>query len=258
MGAFLFSAVSLLDLHIKLPDLPTSHEQIVLRWLHFVFGIIWIGLLYFLNMVNIPLMKELDGGTRAKVFPPLMSRVMFWFRWSSVVTWLAGFRYFMILTKTDASAAGDPSLMWKWIGIWLAVWLVAFVILYGLLVATPLAFGDSGLVLGMCSLVVVSGTSWLVLHLLAQPGAGNRTLSIAVGGGLGTIMFLNVWGIVWRCQKRLIEWTRASAEKGTPLPDKAAQLQRLAFLTARLNFWLSFPMLFFMAASAHFEFLMGM
>jgi uncharacterized membrane protein len=124
--------------------------------------------------------------------------------------------------------------------------------------ATPMAFKDSGLVLGMCVLLVVAGTGWLVLNLLAQTGTGNRTLSIAVGGGLGTIMFLNVWGIVWRCQKRLIAWTRESAEKGTPLPANAAQLQRLVFLTARMNFWLSFPMLFFMAASAHYEFLLGM
>jgi uncharacterized membrane protein len=258
MGAYLFSLTLLLELHVKLPDLATSHEQLVLRWLHLIFGIIWIGLLYFLNLVNIPLMKELDGPTKGKVFPGLMSRVMWWFRWSAVITWLAGFRYFMILTKTDASNAGDASLMWKWLGIWMAVWVVAFVVLYGLLVATPVAFKDKGAVLGVCVILVVTGTSWLVLNLLAQPGASNRTLSIAVGGGLGTIMLLNVWGIVWRCQKRLIQWVRESAERGTPLPPQAASYQRLVFLTARTNFWLSFPMLFFMATSAHYEFLMGM
>jgi uncharacterized membrane protein len=258
MGAFFFSTAAWIELQVKFPDLATSHEQLVLRWLHFVFGIIWIGLLYFLNLVNIPLMKELDGATKGKVFPALMSRVMWWFRWSSVVTWLAGFRYFMILAKTDATNAGDPALMWKWLGIWLGVWLVAFVVLYGLLMATPVAFGNSGYVLGACVLLVTAGTAWLVLNLLAQHGVSNRTLSIAIGGGLGTIMFFNVWGIVWRCQKRLIAWTRESAEKGTPLPEKAAQYQRLVFLASRTNFWLSFPMLFFMAASAHYEFLMGM
>jgi uncharacterized membrane protein len=66
-----------------------------------------------------------------------------------------------------------------------------------------------------------------------------------------------VWGVIWRCQKRLIAWTKASAEQGTPMPAEAAALARLAFLTSRANFWVSFPMLFFMAAAAHFPFLSG-
>jgi uncharacterized membrane protein len=96
-----------------------------------------------------------------------------------------------------------------------------------------------------------------VLDLIAGPATGNRTLSISVGGGLGTIMFLSVWGIVWRCQKKLIAWNRASIENGTPMPPEAAKVARLSFITARLNFWISFPMLFFMAAASHFPFLSG-
>jgi len=104
---------------------------------------------------------------------------------------------------------------------------------------------------------VMAAVSWLVVSLLAQPGVGNRTLCIAIGGGIGTILFLNVWGISWRCQKRLIAWTRASAEQGTPMPAEAAKLARTASLVMQINFWLSFPMIFFMAASAHFPFLSG-
>jgi uncharacterized membrane protein len=74
---------------------------------------------------------------------------------------------------------------------------------------------------------------------------------------MGLLMLLNVWGVIWRCQKRLIAWTQANAEHGTPLPAEAAALSRLAFLASRTNFWLSFPMLFFMAASAHYPFLSG-
>jgi uncharacterized membrane protein len=85
----------------------------------------------------------------------------------------------------------------------------------------------------------------------------NRTLCISIGGGLGTILFFNVWGIAWRCQKRLIAWTRAAAENGTPMPPEAEKFSRMATLTMHINFWLSFPMIFFMAASAHFPFLSG-
>jgi hypothetical protein len=60
---------------------------------------------------------------------------------------------------------------------------------------------------------------------------------------------------VWRAQKRLIVWTRAAAEQGTPMPAEAERLMRWTFLTARTSLWLSFPMLFFMGASSHYPFL---
>ncbi len=243
-------------LNVLIPGGPGDREQIVLRWVHIVAGITWVGLLYFFNLVNIPLMKALDGPTKGKVVPALMPRALWWFRWSAVVTWLAGFRYFMILAKTDAVNAGHPGWMWRWLGLWFASWLAAFIILLALLRPTKGAL-NNGWVLTVLAGFVTVATSWLVLSLLGQPGASNRTLSISVGGGLGTIMLLNVWGVIWRCQKKLIAWTQANAEQGTPMPAEAAQLARMVFLASRMNFWLSFPMLFFMAASAHFPFLSG-
>jgi uncharacterized membrane protein len=68
-------------------------------------------------------------------------------------------------------------------------------------------------------------------------------------------MLLNTWGVVWRAQKRLIAWTRAATEHGTPLPPEAERLMRWNFLTARVSFWLTFPMLFFMGAASHYPFL---
>ncbi len=246
----------LLKLNVQFPTGTGDTEQIVLRWLHFTAGITWVGLLYFFNLVNIPLMKALDGATKGKVVPVLMPKALWWFRWASVVTWLAGFRYFMILAKTDAVNAGHPAMMWRWLGTWLVLWLLAFVILYGLTWPAQGLF-NNGWVLGILTAFLVGATAWLVLSLLGHPGASNRVLSISVGGGIGTVMFLNVWGVIWRCQKKLIAWTKANAEQGTPMPAEAAKLARVAFLSSRTNFWLSFPMLFFMAASAHFPFLSG-
>jgi len=40
------------------------------------------------------------------------------------------------------------------------------------------------------------------------------------------LMLLNTWGVVWRVQKRLIEWTRLNAEHGTPMPPEAELLAR--------------------------------
>src|SRR6267378_3205655 len=66
-----------------------ANELMALRWLHFIFGIIWIGLLYFFNLVLTPSMKALEPGVRVKVYPVLMSRAMGWFRWSALVTVMA-------------------------------------------------------------------------------------------------------------------------------------------------------------------------
>jgi uncharacterized membrane protein len=234
---------------------PASIEQIALRWMHIVAAIIWLGFLFFFVLAVAPTLKALDPAIRAKVFPEIASRGLWWLRWSALVAWLAGFRYFMILAKTDAVNAGRPHAWGAWIGIWLACWLAAFAIEMALLRAGgPLG---NPFVAGTLVFFVVAAVSWLVVSLLAQPGVGNRTLCISIGGGLGTILFLNVWGIAWRCQKRLIAWTRAASEQGTPMPPEAANLARIATLTMQINFWLSFPMVFFMAASAHFPFLSG-
>ncbi len=243
-------------LNVQFPGSVTDTEQIVLRWLHLIGGITWIGLLYFFNLVNVPLMSALDAPTKSKVIPVLMPKALWWFRWSSVVTWLAGFRYFMILTKADAVNAGHPALMWRWLAIWLVIWLVAFAVIYALLRPGEGALNNGWVLTVLIGFVVIT-TSWLVLSLLSHPAAGNRTLSISVGGGIGTLLFLNVWGIIWRSQKKLIAWTKASIDKGTPMPPEAAKLARLVFVTSRASFWLSFPMLFLMAASAHYPFLSG-
>ena len=105
---------------------PASIEQIALRWIHIVAAIIWVGFLSFFLLAVAPTLKSLDPATRAKVFPELASRGLWWLRWSSVAAWLAGFRYFMILAKTDAVNAGRPHAWGGWIGIWLVCWLAAF------------------------------------------------------------------------------------------------------------------------------------
>jgi uncharacterized membrane protein len=249
------SCIVLLKLDVLFAGGPAGIEQIALRWIHIFSGIIWMGFLSFFVLAVAPTLKALDPATRAKVFPELASRGLWWLRWSSVAAWLAGFRYFMILAKADAVNAGRPHAWGAWVGIWFGCWLAAFAIEMGLVQAAG-ALG-SKIVTGALVLFVMTATSWLVVSVLAQPGVSNRTLCISIGGGLGTILFFNVWGISWRCQKRLIAWTRAAAANGTPMPPQAEKLTRMATLAMQINFWLSFPMIFFMAASAHFPFLSG-
>src|SRR5260370_3541604 len=80
----------------------------------------------------------------------------------------------------------------------------------------------------------------------------NHDLGISVGGGLGLVMLVNTWSVVWRVQKRVITWTRAAAEQGKPMPAEAERMMRWGVLTARGSLWLWFSMLFFLGAASHF------
>lgn len=240
--------------HFSFPRGGGAAEFIILRWLHLIFGIIWIGLLYFFNLVGFPTMKQLDATVRSKVYPVMMSRAMAWFRWSAMITVVVGVRYYFHLLSVDAHNAGDPSLTLKWFGWWVVVWLAAYALIYPFQLPRE-GILDNPWIRTIAIAIIVVAASWIVLDLNSGPDVSNAHLSISVGGGLGFLMLMNAWGVVWRVQKRLIIWTRASAEQGTPMPAQAAQFARWSFLASRVAFWLSFPMLFFMGAAEHYPFL---
>ncbi len=248
-------ALAILLQHKVLPpsDVGTN-VQILLRWIHFLAGITWIGLLYFFNLVNVPVMKALDAPTKGKVIPVLMPKALWWFRWGAVVTVLAGFIYWFLILRTEPPDHPGEYLA-RNLGIWLAAVVAAWGIEYFLL-RVP-AVTKSGWVVALIVSVLVGVMAYLIVQFNTYEGASNRALSIGVGGGIGVIMLLNVWGIIWPAQKRIIAWTAENAEKGTPVPLESAMLARRAFLASRANAWLSLPMLFFMAAASHYPLFVG-
>jgi len=64
--------------------------SLILRWVHFLAGITWIGLLYFFNLINASFLKSLDGPTKNIVIPKLMPAALNWFRHGATVTVIAG------------------------------------------------------------------------------------------------------------------------------------------------------------------------
>ncbi len=232
--------------------------EVLLRWAHFVAGITWIGLLYFFNLVNVPLMKELDGPTKGKVIPALMPRALWWFRWGAVVTVLAGILYWIIIIAADvrnARTAGDfDAGMGRVLVIFFGIWTTAWLLGAGMILHNKGAL-NKGLFLGVFMAALVFGSSVIFLQFNSHGWESSRMLSIGLGGGMGWMMMLNVWGIIWRHQKKIIAWTKANAEGGTPVPPESAALARQAFLASRTNFWLSMPMLFLMASASHYTFL---
>jgi uncharacterized membrane protein len=231
-----------------------SLARVLLRWSHFVAGITWIGLLYFFNLVNVPFQKALDADTKKKVNPDLLTRSLWYFRWGAVVTVLVGLMYYaMYILKGDvvnANANGGNANTWLILIVWLILAVATFAIEFFIITRVP-ALTKDGKVLGVVVAILVILMSIIIVYYLnsalSTPGgdsyASNKTLSIGIGGALGMIMLLNVWGIIWPSQKRIIAGTAGTGPAAPP------ELARRAFLASRVNAWLSLPLLFFMATS---------
>ena len=226
-----------------MPPQHTSTEAValLLRWTHLVAGILWVGLLYFFNLVNVPFMKQVDAAMKPKILQYMTLPALNWFRWSSLVTVFVGFWYWAeMYVGPDARRMGVSPL--STIGLFLLVWIVAWAVMNFVIMKTP-----SGYVLGAVVAVVCIAAAWLFVTYTPVGQDDNHVLSIGIGGGFGFVMLLNVWGIIWRNNKKIIRGTLA----GTP-PANAAVLARQAFLASRTNFFLSVPLLFFMATSSHY------
>src|SRR5215472_16866176 len=129
----------------------------ILRWIHLVAGITWVGLLYFFNLVNAPFLQELDPQQRGVVIPRLMPKAMWWFRWSSVVTVLAGFAYWNRIVAVDAQnaiAAGNPASAGRVIGSFVLIWTLAFAVEMGMLMS-PAEVLRKGALFGVIMAVVI-------------------------------------------------------------------------------------------------------
>ena len=144
--------------------------DVLFRYAHIVFGVAWIGLLYYFNFVQTEYVKEADDGAKADVMAKLAPRALWWFRWAALFTFLTG-----------------------------------------------------------------------VIMLWWVSSQQRFNLGIALGAFMGTIMMLNVWGIIWPNQKVMI---------GIAEGDKTVAGPKAA-LASRTNTLLSLPMLYFMVASVH-------
>jgi uncharacterized membrane protein len=222
---------------------------LLIRWVHFIAGITWVGLLYYFNLVNTPLLKTAQPGEKGFVVTQLMPRALWWFRWASVVTVLAGVWYWSSIVVSDANnAAVKPGAA---MGSFFGIWTVAFILEMGILMS-PADVLKKGPVLTVFMTIIIVAAAYVYISLNQHGWESNRMLAIGVGGGMGWFMMLNVWGLLWRMQKKIIRWTTINLANGTPLPPEAQKAARLSFLVSRINFVLSFPLLLLMGVASHY------
>jgi uncharacterized membrane protein len=125
----------------------------LLRWSHIMFGIIWIGHLYFFNLVNVPFQGQLDKELKPRVNPALLLRAFWWFRWGAMYTLIFGLGLFFWhyvapehnMTYPEGGMTGRA--MWvmfgallgiiMWFNVWFVIWPRQKLILGGMVAGTP-------------------------------------------------------------------------------------------------------------------------
>ena len=110
-----------------------SFLDLLFRWSHVMFGIIWLGHLFFFNLVNIPFQADLDPALKAKINPGLLLRALWWFRWGSMYTLIFGLLLFVLNYIHPGHALHSPEGglfgrgLWFLFGLFLGFFLWFFV-----------------------------------------------------------------------------------------------------------------------------------
>ena len=203
----------------------------LLRWIHIVAGIAWIGHLYFFNFVNSGFAPTMDGETKKKVVPALMPRALYWFRWGAAFTWVTGI-LLLLIAFYHTRVAIEPDRGWGGAIVMLVFVLVAPFI-YDVLVKGPLKDLQTLFWSGVALTFVV------LLLFKFVGGYSYRGAAIHLGGMFGTIMAYNVWFRIWPAQQKII-----TATKNGEAPP--ADLVAMAGGRSRHNTYMSVPLVFMM------------
>jgi uncharacterized membrane protein len=217
--------------------------SVLSRWIHILAGILWIGMLYFFNFVNIPFQGTQDGDTKKKVNPELLPRALFWFRWGAAWTWATGV-LLLGLVFYHGGLMFDPDGGWSLAaGVMVAVTFLA-PFAYDALQRSGL--GKNPNAFGAVAFALVA----VVLFLMARwAGFTYRAFNIHLAVLFGTTMAWNVWYRIWPAQQKIVP-----AVKAGEAPDAA--LVAMAGTRSRHNTYMSVP-LFWGMISQHTTYFSG-
>src|SRR5260370_16002362 len=104
---------------------------LLLRWFHFLFGITWIGILYYFNFVSVPCCADTEPAVRSGAIQKLVPRALWWFRWGAMGTVIVGFLYLIIWwaqlgwaisSWTVAILTGGTLGIIMFLNVWLVIW----------------------------------------------------------------------------------------------------------------------------------------
>jgi uncharacterized membrane protein len=98
------------------------------RWAHVLFGVVWIGMLYYFNFVQTEYFKEAEADAKADALKKLAPRALWWFRWGAMFTFLTGL---VLLHQIGATQevmvrpiiwVGALAGTFMFLNVWLIIW----------------------------------------------------------------------------------------------------------------------------------------
>jgi len=104
-------------------NLPAGEAGLnqIFRWFHVFFGIVWIGLLYYFNFVQIPTMPKVPAELKPGVSKYIAPSALFFFRWAAVFTVLTGLIVAHLSGYLVEALTFVPGFQLIGIGMWLAL-----------------------------------------------------------------------------------------------------------------------------------------
>ncbi|WP_101759674.1 urate hydroxylase PuuD [Oceanicoccus sp. KOV_DT_Chl] len=100
--------------------------DILFRWLHVIFGITWIGLLYYFNFIQGEYFKEAEAGAKSDATKKLAPRALWWFRWGAMFTFITGVVLLLLIRKTwgidGYITMGALMGIFMFLNVWLIIW----------------------------------------------------------------------------------------------------------------------------------------
>ena len=214
----------------------------IFKWLHIIAGITWIGLLYFFNFINGHVAATMEKKKKKKVFPEIMPRTLYWFRWGAAWTWVTGVVLLYVIYWAGSLSMGESAgnLMFaagtevtQWAHIMLLVVFLA-VFAYDYLYKSGLA--KNLRLVTIISFVLIGG---IVYSMKFCAGFDYRAFNIHLGAMFGTMMAFNVWFRIWPAQQKII-----TAIKNGEAPD--GNDVALAGLRSKHNTYMSVPLIWTM------------
>ena len=99
----------------------TLTAAVAFRWLHVFFGILWIGLLYYFNFVQIPTMPNIPAELKPGVGKYIAPKALFFFRWGAALTVLTGLILAYLMGYSKEAMTFQPGFQLIGTGMWLAI-----------------------------------------------------------------------------------------------------------------------------------------
>ena len=94
---------------------------VMVRWLHVLFGVLWIGLLYYFNFVQIPTMPSIPAELKPAIGKHIAPKALFFFRWGAALTVLTGLVLAYLMGYEKEALTFQPGFQLIGTGMWIAL-----------------------------------------------------------------------------------------------------------------------------------------